>query len=697
MAQLIALFLTVFGLLPLANWIPGGHSAAWYPERLRLWLSGGAIVLGIACIAGIVARRYPARWPVGGWTWLAARWRAANRLIDGAIACAAGLLYAAVSQVVLSAKPLLIDEVIQLYQARLFASGRLWAVASAHPEFTSSMHLLDWGGKVYGQFPAGGPAMLAIGTLLHAEWLVGPITAALGVYAFARLLRMIEARDGVALAAVLLLAFAPFSVFLDASMMNHVTATTWLLVAALALAHATAPAVPRAAGDRSAAHRSAAQTTAARSTAATAVRAGPWAALLGLCLGIAATIRPLDAASFAIPAAAWLGWRALRGGAPELKALLLSGVGVAIPLVVLLLVNKSQTGNPFEFGYIAMWGKSHELGFHEAPWGFPHTPARGLELVNLYLLRLQTYFLETPAPALLFATGALALSRKLTAFDRWMLAGSSLLLLSYFAYWHDGFYLGPRFMLPLVPWLALWTARFPALLRERGASLPVQQGVVAGSITALLMGATMLLPLRAEQYRNGMLSMRFDVDALAEQASVRGAIVFARESWGAQLVVRMWALGVSRVDAERIYRKSDACKLDGLITTVERSRGNAADFLHGVEAFAGDSARLVRLRNAPDSTWGILPGALLAPRCVRRIIEDRDGFTAFAPLLLAGKHGNTYVRELHALDSVLITTTPGRSLYLLTQDPVVGGALRFRRFALDSARAAWALDAREAP
>ena len=150
---------------------------------------------------------------------------------------------------VLSAKPLLIDEIIQVYQARIFTSGRLWAVAPAHPEFTSTMLLLDWGGKVYGQFPAGGPAMLAIGTLLHSEWLVGPIFAAIGVYAFARLLRMVEVRNGVALAALLLLAFAPFCVFLDASMMNHVTTTTWLLVAALALVVATRSeaAVPRAA------------------------------------------------------------------------------------------------------------------------------------------------------------------------------------------------------------------------------------------------------------------------------------------------------------------------------------------------------------------------------------------------------------------------------------------------------------------
>ena len=52
MTQVAALILLVFGLLPIANWIPGGHDAPWYGERLSGWLSGGAIVLGVAIIAG---------------------------------------------------------------------------------------------------------------------------------------------------------------------------------------------------------------------------------------------------------------------------------------------------------------------------------------------------------------------------------------------------------------------------------------------------------------------------------------------------------------------------------------------------------------------------------------------------------------------------------------------------------------------
>ena len=45
MAQLAALILVVFGLLPIANWIAGGHDAPWYRERLTLWSIGGAVVV----------------------------------------------------------------------------------------------------------------------------------------------------------------------------------------------------------------------------------------------------------------------------------------------------------------------------------------------------------------------------------------------------------------------------------------------------------------------------------------------------------------------------------------------------------------------------------------------------------------------------------------------------------------------------
>ena len=661
MTQIAAAILLLFGFLPIANWIPGGHDALWYNNRLSGWELNVGLVVGVAAIAAIAFRRYPGLWRAGLWAGVAAKWRAAGRRADSGIAAVVFVACAIASRVILSAKPLLIDEIISVFQARIFASGHLWLPAPRWTEFTSAMHLLDWQGRVYGQFPAGGPAMLAIGALLHAEWLVGPAATAIGAYFFARLLRRMELRDGIALAALLIYGFAPFTLFLGGSMMNHVTETMWLIGAALALAGATASdeAQPRQ------------------------------AFLMGIAFGIAASIRPMDAAAFAIPAAAWLLWRT-RLGPPHIRALLMSGVGVAIPVAVLFYVNAQQTGNPFRFGYIEMWGKSHELGFHQAPWGPAHTVSRGIELINIYFLRLQEFFLESP-PSLVFATLALALATRLKAFDRWVLAGCGMLVLGYFAYWADGDYLGPRFMLPLAPWLALWTVRLPVMLEARRVAMPIVHATVVAGVGALLLGLVSDFPVQAQLYRNGMSSMRVDIEQSAAAAGVHNALVMVRESWGAQMMARMWGLGVSRMDAEHIYRTNDACHMQVAIIATEADNGGPAELTRRLAEYQSDSAQLVRIPDLPDTTVRFTPGSILTQRCMRRLAEDRNGFTLYPPFLLV-RDGNTYVRELHGRDSLILAEHPGKEVWLLTKAPVVGSPFQFVRVSLDSMRAEWQKD-----
>lgn len=661
-ARLAGLLLLALGLLPIANWIPGGHDAPWYADRMGMWTSGGAILLGVLVVSGIVYRRRPQVWHDGLWAGVAARWSRGGWRADVGIALLASLTYAVVSQLVFSARPLLIDEIIQVFQARVFADGRLWLPTPEQPEFTAAMHLVDMDGRRFGQFPAGGPAMLMLGTLVGAEWLVGPAFAGVGVLLFARLLRRLAVPAGIALAALLLFAFGPFWLFLGGSMMNHVTATTWLLAAALGLATAVQDAAPR------------------------------WRAALGcgLALGIAATIRPMDAVAFALPTAAWLLWRARWGGG-HIVALLASGAGVAVPLTGLLYVNAQQTGDPLLFGYIALWGASHELGFHAVPWGPPHTPLRGLELVNLYLLRLQTHFLETPAPAMLCATASLLLVRRLQAFDRWVLASSGLLLLAYWAYWHDGFYLGPRFLLPLAPWLVLWTVRLPAVLAERGVPPWWRQGTVTAGVVALAMGGTLLAPIRALQYANGMLSMKLDAEAALDAAGVPdSAVVLVRESWGAQLMARMWGIGLTRVESEGFYRTVDACRIEHILGRGERGGGTPAAIRAVLTAAQADSAMLQALTASTDTTARFDPRYRYTAPCVDRLRDDQGGFSTHTPRLVTRRRDITWLRDLHGRNLAVLDRLDQRPVYLLTQATGVGGAMRLAPVAMDSAKASWA-------
>jgi hypothetical protein len=656
-ARIAALVLLVLGLLPVANWIPGGHEAPWYRDRIDLWLSGGAILGGAAVILWMAFRRHPALWREGGWQRLAERWHRAGWQGDGVIALVAMLVYLLVGQTILSGRPLLIDEIIQVWQARVFASGRLWVPTPESPEFTAAMHLVDLEGRRFGQFPAGGPAMLMLGSFLRVEWLIGPLFGAIGVLAFARILRRIEAARGVALAAVLLLATSPFWAFLSGSMMNHVTASAWLLVAAAALARATS-----------------------------GQDADRFAALFtGLALGIAATIRPMDGVAFALPAGAWLLWRA-RLGTPHLVALCWSALGITLPIVALLAVNDAQTGEPLLFGYVALWGPSHELGFHDTPWGVPHTISTGIELLNLYFLRLQSHFLETPAPALLFATVALLFVKGLRPFDRWAISGCALLSLAYFAYWHDGYYLGPRFLLPLTPWIALWTARAPGILGARFRNVLVPRVVTSVGVFALALSATQLIPLRASQYRNGMSNLRSDLDSLLSANHVVEGTVLVRESFGAQLLARMWGAGVQRTDAETIYRTTDSCVLEEALDRAERSGHRDARTLELMLAPArADSARLRALNPAPDTTLRVLPGSTWRDRCISRVRDDIDGFALFAPTMLLRPTNVLVVRDLHR--------RPPNALppyYLLSRDGTsVESAFRVVPLDADSLERAW--------
>jgi hypothetical protein len=412
--------------------------------------------------------------------------------------------------------------------------------------------------------------------------------------------------------------------------------------------------------------------------------------LLGFGLGAAATIRPLDALAFALPAAIWLVTRAGRSPQRWIENGV-AGCGVAIPFAAMMYVNVQTTGHPLLFGYEVLWGVTHGLGFHAAPWGAPHTPLRGLALASLYQWRLQSYLFETPFPSLLLPVMALSLAKRVGALDRYLLASSALVILFYLLYWHDGFYLGPRFVLPLLPALVLWTARVPRVITERVPSVHVRAGVVAalgfGVVGALLFN----LPVRIASYRAGLTSMRVDYARSAEQAGVRNALVFVRESWGAQLVARLWALGVSRTRTEAIYRGVDACNLEREISSLERDgvRGPAAEARLAV-LLASDSSLVVNSTLTPDFTERMRAGVQYAPVCLQRIADDRAGFLHLAPLRLVTTGTNVYARDLQAHDSLLLAQFPERRVYLLRRAGTqADDPLEYLLLNRDSLYAAW--------
>jgi len=659
----VVALLAALALLPIANWIPGGLDTDWYGTALTLWSLGAAIVAGFAVLLAMTWERY-GRVLLSLGRRLAGLPRPPRLLVAALLVVAAFAVYALVATDVFSRRPLLIDEVIQLVQARIFEQGRLWLPSTGHPELFGSMHLVDLGGRVYGQFPAGGPAVLAIGDALGAAWLVGPACGAIAVAAFIAFLRTTESHGATRWAAAALFAFAPFTVFQAGSHMNHGFTLAALLVATAALARVVTAEGPR-----------------------------PWLAFVsGLGYGVAATIRPTDALAFALPAGVWYLARAVRDRR-RLPDLLASGVGVALPLLLLFWVNARTTGSPLLFGYEVLWGKEHNLGFHRAPWGPVHTPLRGLELVNIYLLRLQTYLFEAPAPSLLPVLAALVLAPAFGPFDRLLLTSSGLLLGIYFAYWHNGFFLGPRFLYPLTPVLALWTARLPGIVKARFGSGFVLRFTAAGLAVAAAIALTVQVPARARQYRNGLFTMRWNADSTAAAEGVRGALVLVRESWGSQVIARMWGLGVSRPEAEWLYRSTDLCELQQAVAGAEQRGLSGPAAVAALAPLARDSAAVVNTPFSADVSERYRPGTPYPPECVAGVREDREGFTLYAPLILARRGGNVYVRDLHARDTLALALFPGRPIYLVRPDGAAERTTpRFHAVSRDSLARAWGVD-----
>ncbi|MBX3174171.1 MAG: hypothetical protein KF709_07145 [Gemmatimonadaceae bacterium] len=662
-SRLVAALFVLLGVLPLAEWIPGGERDPEFFARWLDWGSGFGLCAGLGALGWYLSARREAGAPVAEASPPelsgvapsgdnARDWRFAAILAGAAL-----VLYAGIALVVFDGRPLLIDEIVHVLQARDYAAGHLFQPVREPREFYSIFHWVDVGAKSYGQYPPGGPAMLVPGVWLGAEWIVGPVAGALCVLLFHALLLAVEpdASQRFRRWSLVLFATAPFGAFMFGSHMNHATSLVWLLAAAVALAQATRPG------------------------------ASPWWGLAtGLALGVAATIRPLDAGAFALPAGAWLAWRA-RAGRQEFAGWLLSGVGVALPMALMFWVNVQTTGHPLQFGYDLLWGTGHAIGFHEAPWGDAHTPARGVELLALYVTQLGTYLFESPFPSTLFAVLGLWFAAPPRAADRYLLSSVGLLALGYWAYWHDGYYLGPRFLFAAYPALILWSSRgLRELLRRTAQRRHARRGVVVFLGATLALSALSIVAVRLPAYSNHMYSMRLDPDEASARAGVRDALVLVQESWGARIVVQLWAAGVPRPSVERLYRRVDTCRLSLALDYGLSQDLQGAALESQLLPLVADSAFVELSGRSPDHTERVDARLRYPPSCEREIAEDVGGYTLYAPWRVSGD-GNVYLRWMPGREAEASRAFPGRPVYRVRRaGPAFDAPLVWTRISVDS-------------
>jgi 4-amino-4-deoxy-L-arabinose transferase-like glycosyltransferase len=394
------------------------------------------------------------------------------------------------------------DEVGYYVHARMLAAGHLSLPAPPVPKAFDVPMVDVQNGRWFVVMPPGWPAVLALGFLAGAPWLVNPVLAGLNVLLCFLFLRDLYGPRTARLA-VLLMALSPWYLFLAMSMMTHIFATTCALAAALGVERARK-------------------------------RGLQWAVLAGAGAGMATLIRPLEGVILALLLGLW----ALGLGGKRLRAAALAVFAAAAALTggLNLAYNQHFTGNPKVFPLMAftdrIFGKdSNALGFGPNrgwPWPLDPFPGHGWRDVVVNS-ELNTFGLNTElfgwATGSLLLAAALAVSRKTRRTDRAMFAAVAAVVVGHAFYWFSG---GPDFgarywFLVFVPLLALSARGIEALEELRGG-----RRMLAAVLALCAMTAVNYLPWRASDKYYHYLRMRPDLIKLAGTYEFGKSLVLVR-------------------------------------------------------------------------------------------------------------------------------------------------------------------------
>jgi hypothetical protein len=525
-----ALVLCVFGLYPLANRLTDGDAVQWYGHARTFWLViGGSMLLVLSVLARFQGDRVDRLWKAASDFVL----RIPAPVFLGACALFALVASATLAIICFGRQPHNADEVAQLFHAKILLSGRLSLPADPNPEFFGMDNMIDQG-RWYSQFPVFGPAFLAVGIALRAAWLVNPVLlglTVLSVYGFARR----AYGEPTARASALLFALCPFALFVGASFMNHVP-VLWLTSVAM-----WQLAIWMSAESSSVANRS--------------------AAIIGVALGVAFAVRPLDA----LVAAGAIGVIQLTQlrNTVRLRSLAAQIVGGLIPVAILFYVNWRTNGAPMRLGYDVLYGEAHSMGFHVDPYGRTHTPMRALLFASKYLLQLNVLLFEWPLPAVgIIAVGLLAMRRP-TRWDYFLIGLLFAQTVCYALYWHDGSFRGPRFLFNALPAIVILIARSPFLIAELTRGTARRVAILALPACVLISwfvgGMSDSVPGRVRMYKRASPILRIDPDDVVREGSLHNALVFINEGRQARNLHYLWELGLSRGDAARVMVTASSC------------------------------------------------------------------------------------------------------------------------------------------
>jgi hypothetical protein len=216
------------------------------------------------------------------------------------------------------------DSTSYLFQAKIFASGRLSLPPPPDYGFSSSPHINILNGKWYSKYPFGNALILSLGVIIHAPWIVAPLLSTLTLMVIYFIIKEIYGKN-LSIVAMLLTLFSPAFLIMSGLWISENTSRFFIALFLLFLLKS--------------------------------LNRYKWyyAVISGFALGYAFNTRPVAAVGFGLACGVFVLYRLFTS---EKKQEVLKTMGTfLIPFIFMILVclawNKHMTGDALKFTHNA--------------------------------------------------------------------------------------------------------------------------------------------------------------------------------------------------------------------------------------------------------------------------------------------------------------------------------------------------------
>lgn len=442
--------------------------------------------------------------------------------------CLASLIIGiSISWGIFDAVPHLEDEHATLYQAKLFANGK---VTNPDTSLFASFwvpFVVNCNGHLFSKYTPGYSFVLALGVISHTPWLINPILAALGLFAvFLFCKEIYDERTGLMAASLGLI--SPMYMMLSGTFLSHSLSFTLLTFFAWAFIKM---------------HKK------------ESTRAMRYAVLCGSLMGFAIITRPWTAVGIGSPFAIYAVAKFIRSPKSYWKLYLATITCCLLIASLLPLYNTITTGNPLTNTYTLIWsydtigfGPTH--GSHgytlEKMWRNLKTDIQEFNQFSLGWPVVQGYGI--PLAWIVIFLGLLLPKREKK--DWLVITPVITLMMAYMAYWaRSGGIYGPRYYTEALPFVWIIVSR--GLLKFE--QYKINYWITRAALLVFVMWNIIMVTQPVFEKCRDLYNINRDDARIIEKANIHQAIVFVYSDYWTKYANLNWKNPIDLADADVIY------------------------------------------------------------------------------------------------------------------------------------------------